>query len=98
MAYTLLLKRASKDGNDPHPMPWRHLMLVLTRKLNETIIIDGGIKLTVVKIDGNKVRLAIDAPPDVQILREELYQAKQEFAAPVSGGYHISEAELNRPR
>ena len=37
-------------------------MLVLTRKIGETIVIDGGIKVTVVKIDGNKVRLAIDAP------------------------------------
>ena len=70
-------------------------MLVLTRKLNETIIIDGGIKLTVVKVDGNKVRLAIDAPPEVTILREELYKAKQEFAAPAPG-YHIAETELNR--
>ncbi len=53
-------------------------MLVLTRKLNDVTVIAGNIKITVVKIDGNKVRLAIDAPPAVSILREELFAARQE--------------------
>jgi len=60
------------------------LMLVLSRKLNESILIDGGIKVTVVKIDGNKVRLAFEAPPEVTILREELHAVKQEFDLPLS--------------
>jgi len=47
-------------------------MLVLSRKLNTTIIIDGGIRVTVVAIRGNQVRLGIAAPDRVQILREEL--------------------------
>ena len=47
-------------------------MLVLSRKLNEKIVIDGGIVLTVVKIDRNQIRLGIEAPPDVRVLREEL--------------------------
>ncbi len=55
-------------------------MLVLTRKLNETIIIDSCIKVTITSIDGNKVRLGIEAPPDVLIYREEIYKAIQEFA------------------
>ena len=58
-------------------------MLVLSRKLNESIIIAGGIKVTVVKIDGNKVRLAFEAPPEVSILREELHLLKREFELPV---------------
>ncbi|MBX9680951.1 MAG: carbon storage regulator CsrA [Gemmataceae bacterium] len=58
-------------------------MLVLSRKVNESIIIDGGIKVTVVKIDGNKIRLAFEAPPEVSILREELHHLKQEFAETV---------------
>ena len=37
-------------------------MLVLSRKLNEKIVIDGGIVVTVVKIDRNQVRLGIEAP------------------------------------
>ncbi len=47
-------------------------MLVLSRKLNEKIVIDGGIVLTVVKIDRNQVRLGIEAPSDVRVYREEL--------------------------
>ena len=47
-------------------------MLVLSRKLNEKIVIDGGIIVTVVKIDRNQVRLGIQAPPGIPILRQEL--------------------------
>jgi carbon storage regulator len=47
-------------------------MLVLSRKLNETIVIDGDIRITVVGIRGNQVRLGIDAPNSVRIFREEL--------------------------
>ena len=47
-------------------------MLVLTRKLNETIIIAENIRVTIMAIHGRKVRLAIEAPQEVAILREEL--------------------------
>jgi carbon storage regulator len=47
-------------------------MLVLSRKLNESIVIDGDIRVTVVSIHGNQVRLGIQAPESVPILREEL--------------------------
>jgi len=51
-------------------------MLVLSRKINEKIVIDGGIVLTVVKIEGGQVRLGIEAPSHVKVYREELL-AKQ---------------------
>jgi carbon storage regulator len=47
-------------------------MLVLSRKLNEKIVIDGGIVVTVVKIDRNQIRLGIEAPSDVRVFREEI--------------------------
>lgn len=47
-------------------------MLVLSRKINEKIVIDGGITITVVKIDRNQVRIGIQAPGDVSVYREEL--------------------------
>jgi len=47
-------------------------MLVLSRKLNEKIIINGDITVTVVKIDRNQVRIGIEAPGDVPVYREEL--------------------------
>ncbi len=47
-------------------------MLVLTRKPGEKVVIDGGITVTVVNVTGNNVRLGIDAPDQVRILRSEL--------------------------
>lgn len=47
-------------------------MLVLSRKLNESIVIADNIIVTVVKIDRNCVRLGIEAPEDVKIFRNEL--------------------------
>jgi len=49
-------------------------MLVLTRKIGESINIGTNIKVTVVSIDGSQVRLGIDAPKDVIIHREEVYK------------------------
>ena len=53
-------------------------MLVLSRKLNEKIVIDGGIVVTVVKIDRNQIRLGIEAPSEVAIYREEISPARSE--------------------
>lgn len=50
-------------------------MLVLTRKAGESIHIGSNIKITVTKIQGNTIRIAIDAPTDIQILRSELIRA-----------------------
>lgn len=55
-------------------------MLVLSRKVNESLIIDSHIKVTVVAIRGNAVRLGVDAPPDVQVLREEVLSRQHQFA------------------
>ncbi len=50
-------------------------MLVLSRKLNESIIINGDIRVMVVDIRGNQVRLGIEAPESVGIFREEILLA-----------------------
>jgi carbon storage regulator len=47
-------------------------MLVLTRKLNERIVVDNHIVIEVLSIQGGRVRLGITAPPDVSIVRDEL--------------------------
>lgn len=52
-------------------------MLVLTRKLGESIAIDDHIKIRVVAIKGKQVRLGIEAPKDTKIHREEVYLAIQ---------------------
>ncbi len=48
-------------------------MLVLTRRLGEAITIGDNIRIVVVDISGNQVKIGIDAPKDVEIYREELY-------------------------
>ena len=53
-------------------------MLVLTRKLGESIAIDDHIKVVVVQIKGKQVRLGIQAPKETKIHREEVYTAIQE--------------------
>lgn len=57
-------------------------MLVLSRKQGEKIILGNGVTVTVVSIKGNCVRLGIDAPPDVRILREELAWWRDQPAEP----------------
>jgi len=52
-------------------------MLVLTRKLGESIAIDDNIKIVVVQIKGKQVRLGIKAPKETKIHREEVYEAIQ---------------------
>jgi carbon storage regulator len=48
------------------------IMLVLSRKLNESIIIGENIRITVVGVRGSQIRLGIEAPDSVQIFREEI--------------------------
>jgi carbon storage regulator len=47
-------------------------MLVLTRKISEQVVIGDDIVVTIVKIDGNKVRVGIEAPPSIGISRREM--------------------------
>lgn len=49
-------------------------MLVLSRKINESIVIGDDVVVTIVDIRGDKVRLGITAPRDVPVHREEVYQ------------------------
>jgi carbon storage regulator len=50
-------------------------MLVLSRKKNESIIINDNIVVTIVDIKGNKVRLGFEAPKEVTIHRREVFEA-----------------------
>jgi carbon storage regulator len=57
-------------------------MLVLSRKCGETIVIDDRIRVTVESVQGGRVRLSIEAPPDVAVDRKEIWLRKQLGVAP----------------
>lgn len=49
-------------------------MLILTRKLGETLVIGDDVKITVLGVKGNQVRVGIDAPRTVEVHREEIFE------------------------
>lgn len=53
-------------------------MLVLSRKPDERVLVGENIRVTVLKVRGNRVRLGIEAPPEVPITREELCPPRQQ--------------------
>src|SRR5262245_42647112 len=66
-----------------HPTPTTQggtIVLVLTRKSGEDIIIDGNIRVTVVAISPTKVRIGITAPPYVSVDRLEVHERRNQFA------------------
>lgn len=54
-------------------------MLVLTRKTNESIVIGGNVRITIVRIMGNRVRIGVEAPEGTKVLRHELELERKEL-------------------
>jgi carbon storage regulator len=67
-------------------------MLVLSRKKNESIVINNDITIVVVEIRGDKVRLGVEAPKEVPVHRQEVYEAIRRSEA---GGLKASPSESN---
>ena len=62
-------------------------MLVLSRKKNESIVINNDIRIVVVEIRGDKVRLGVEAPKEVPVHRREVYDAiKRNAGMPAPAG------------
>lgn len=62
-------------------------MLVLTRKRNESIIIDNQVEVIILEVIGDQVKIGIKAPKEIPVLRKEIYQAvKDENKAAIKVG------------
>lgn len=60
--------------------------LVFSRRAGQRFVVDGNVEITIVRVNGEKVRLAVKAPKDVRILRSELLDEVPEATAePIAG-------------
>jgi len=60
-------------------------MLILTRRVGETVVIGNEIQVTVLGVKGNQVRLGVTAPRDVSVHRQEIYERIQKEQAAAGG-------------
>ena len=70
-------------------------MLVLSRKVGQTIVIDGGIRLTITAIRGKQARVGIEAPKEIAILRDKLPRRIGSDPGPLADGlrFHSDRSE-----
>lgn len=76
-------------------------MLILSRRLNESLRIAGNVVITVIGFSGNQIRLGITAPPQVTIDREEVHQrkmAERAATAPAPTTAQSTQTHSARPR
>ncbi len=71
-------------------------MLILSRKLNEKLVIGDGIVVSVVEVRGDQVKLGIEAPKTVKVYRQEVYEAIQEENR-LAAASSLPEASLQLP-
>lgn len=57
-------------------------MLVLTRNTGDEVIIDGRIRLRIAAVKGDRVRIGVEAPPEVSVDRDEVHRRRREYTEP----------------
>ena len=71
-------------------------MLILTRRTGETVMIGNEVTVTILGVKGNQVRIGIDAPKNVAVHREEIYeQIKRQQQGDTSGSTESAAEEVN---
>jgi carbon storage regulator len=74
------------------------LMLILTRRTGETVMIGNEVTLTVLGVKGNQVRIGINAPKSVPVHREEIYERiKRELQGDANGNVQDDPAAAKKP-
>ena len=77
-------------------------MLILTRRIGETVVIGDDVNITVLGVKGNQVRLGVNAPKSVSVHREEIYQRiqfeKQAKSGETGAGQDYDQEEANDNR
>ncbi len=70
-------------------------MLILTRRVGETLMIGDDVTVTVLGVKGNQVRIGVDAPKDVAVHREEIYERIANDQVPSQATAPESQAQLS---
>lgn len=68
-------------------------MLVLTRRPGEEIVIDGNIRITVVAVKGDRIRIGIEAPPSVVVDRQEIHERRKHTPDLVPHPCHVLDSD-----
>ena len=71
-------------------------MLVLTRRLGESIVINGNIRICVQDVKGDRIRLGIEAPLQVLVDREEVHERRKQFSEPSHATSYVRGRRLSR--
>ena len=70
-------------------------MLILSRKINEKICIGGNITLTIIDVKGDQVKVGVEAPKEVKVFRQEVYDAIQKENKAAAVEQNNNEAGIN---
>jgi carbon storage regulator len=76
-----LRKLISDSINNPPQDLKKKILLILTRRVNESLVVGDQVKVTVLALKGNQVRIGIDAPKHVEVHREEICKRVQQQRA-----------------